>query len=158
MLIFLGGCDRKPLVVSFQNATMAGSDQNTLNVFFADDKKFEDKYFDIWLKSDTENLEITINKSNQLAHEIKVEKSDNWYSLTSLEHISKNQTGQEDYSGYKDAIDITYIIRSAKECKLTFKAVTGDKIKNADETGFMLINAEDVSKEYTQKITPLKNE
>lgn len=152
----LCACDRKPLVVSFQNATMAGSDQNTINIYFADDKKFDEKVYDIWIKSDVDDLSLTVNKSNNPKYQIQMPKADIWYSMTSLELESYGKIAQEDYMMYTDAIDIVYVIQTNQKCKITLKAVTGDKVKNAEETGFLLANAEDVSKEYTQQLTPLK--
>lgn len=153
----LCGCERKPYVVSFQNATMAGSDQNTLNIFFADDKKFDEKVYDIWVKSDTDALGLVINRSNQQPFEITIDKKDTWQSMTSIEFGANQKAGEEDYVGYKDAVDLIYIFQTSKEATLTFKAVTGDKIQNDTKTGYMLVNAEDVSKEFELKLSPLKD-
>lgn len=151
------GCDRKPMTVTFQNATMAGSDQNTVNIFFADDKKFDEKVCDIWIKSDTDDVTLTINKSNQPKFKTYLKKKDMWYSMTTLELESDGKIAQEDYAMYKDAVDLVYVLQTNQKCKVTFKAVTGDKTKNAEETGFLIANAEDVSKEFTLELKPLKN-
>jgi len=150
------GCDRKPLTVTFQNATMAGSDQNTVNVFFADDKKFDNKVYDVWIKCDTDDVSLTINRSNQPKFKTNLKKKDMWYSMTTLELESDGKIAQEDYVTYKDAVDLVYVLQTNQKCKITFKAVTGDKTKNAEETGFLIANAEDVSKEFSLELKPLK--
>ena len=151
-----GACDRKPMTVTFQNATMAGSDQNTINIFFADDKKFDEKVCDIWIKSDTNDVALIINKSNQQKFKTYLKKKDMWHSMTTLELESDGKIAQEDYVMYKDAVDLVYVLQTNQKCNVTFKAVTGDKTKNAEETGFLIANAEDVSKEFVIELKPLK--
>ena len=153
--LFTIGCERMPKVISFQNATLAGSDSNTVKVIITQDKMYQDKCYDIWIKSD-KSLTVKVNYENEQEFNISFEKKDYWYSLTDLEYASKNLKGTEDYKNFKEALNKTIIFKTETECNLTFKGVIGDKVKNAEEKGYVFANAEDVSKEYTQKMTPLK--
>ena len=158
VLFVFVGCQRTPVVATFQNATMAGSDANTVKIIFSDDKHYEDKVYDVWIKSDKDNSVLKMHYENEQTFIVSVEQKDYWYSLTSLEYESKNMAGKEDFESFKQALNKTLIIESEQESTLTFKVIVGDKIKNADETGYLIANAEDVSKEYKQKLTPLKPE
>ena len=155
LMLILVGCGRTPLAVTFQNATMAGSDSNTIKVLFSKEKFYDDKVYDIWIKSNKDNSNLILHYENQENLEINLEKKDFWYSLTNLKYEYLNKAGSEDFISFENALNLTLIIESENECELTLKSVIGDKIQNADKTGFLISNTEDISKEYTQKITPL---
>ena len=155
LVFVLVGCERAPKVISFQNATMAGSDSNTVKIFIAKDKLYESKSYDIWVKSD-KPITLTLNYENQESFIVNFEKEDYWYSLTNLEFESKNLKNQENYKSFKEALNQTLILKTNEECNITFKGVVGDKCENAEKTGFIFANAEDVSVEYMQKLIPQK--
>ena len=154
--LILVGCERCPYIVSFQNATMAGSDKNTIKVMFAKDDIYIDKAYDLMLQCDKENVTLNVHFENQPAFDINIKEKDYWYSLGNLYYSAKNLAEQEDFTNLKDAVNLTIIFESKIECNIKLKAVVGDKVENAEKTGYLLSNAQQVSKEYTQKITAIK--
>ncbi len=156
--IFLFACQNTPQIASFKLGTMAGSSNNTFTVSFQDDKRYEKKYYDILVKSNKENLKITFQEElKEDEYEIVFEESERWYSLTTFLVNAKNNPDTEDFISFKDAISETYIVKSNEDAKLKFKVVSGDKFKNYKDTGYLLANQENVSKEFELKVKANEN-
>ncbi len=149
---FFSSCVGVPIVAFLKDATAAGSDQHTVNISFVEDKEFEEKFYDILIKSDKSNLEI--NYHNEFEDEITLNLGDEdlWHSLTTLECNAKQQIDCEDFTAYKERVNKTLIFNSEEKCQIFLKVVSGDKVPNASEKGFILVNQVDVSKVFKKEI------
>lgn len=153
LTLMFSACNQEgnALSVSFSNATGAGSTDMVLAVLYEEEKDYKEKYTDLYVKSDTENLTIKIKKELSDFVSIKLENKDTYYSLTKL--ISNAKIENIAYTKYKDALSVNYIINCEQDCNLTFKAVVGTKAEN----GLSLLDVIDASKEFTLAVKKHKN-
>ena len=145
LCLVLNGCKSEdpPINVSFKNQTIMGGKTHTLTVVYAEDKRIRDKYTDILVKSDQENLTLNFAKELDSSKTINIENSGQWYSLTKLYDPSFSLTT------FAKAQTTTYVFTSNKEAKLKFKVIGGDL--NESENFQTLTNIFTVSKEFDMK-------
>ncbi|MGI5842055.1 MAG: hypothetical protein ACOX6H_02015 [Christensenellales bacterium] len=142
----LFACAKEPIVAFFTDGTSAGSDNYTVNVDFADDKRFEKKFVDILLSSDTDNLQIVFKREFDEDTTLVLPEKDKWYSLTEL--LGKqNADNEEGFKPFNDKSDMTLVIQSDQDAFLKMKAVAGDVQENSQAQD-ILINQVDISKEF----------
>ena len=150
--VVLVGCQKQTVIATFKEITSDGSNKATISLTFLDDKRYEEKYYDILIKSSEEDVNLGVTPEFKDKKEIKIEKGDYWYSLTTLFDKAVNKEESEQFSTFKEAVNQTYIINSDKETTLSFKVVSGDIFKNSKETGYLLANQEDVSKVFKLEV------
>ena len=127
-------------------------DKGVFRVGFADEEVLKEKYVDIWIKSDTNAL-IKINEEFSDPFEFEVIK-DEWYSLTTEIDRAMGKENEEDFFLYKEAVLRTFTLVSDSELVITVKAVVGDREQNFLQSGWLLTNRKDVSREVSLKIRP----
>lgn len=139
LTLFLGGCseDAQPLCATIKNQTLLFSPQTALTVVYAEDKRVRDKFTDIWVKSDIDNLTFSFAKELALPHKIVLENKCQWYSLSVLIGVSPVSFSRVETT--------TYVLTSNQIANLTFKVVGGDLTDSPVST--ILVNTFDVSKE-----------
>ena len=148
-MCFLLGCGSEtPINVTFKDGTQTGSENYVITAVYLEDKGIRDKFTDILVKSDTENLEFTLTKELGDVYKINIENANEWYSVTEL--VSQDQT--KNFAKFSQAEATTYIINSEKEANLQFKAVGGDYVYNRKISAGELANTFDVSKVFDLKI------
>src|SRR5690554_354863 len=113
-------CRRDPILAYFADGTSAGSDNYTINVDFVDDTRYEDSYVDILLKSSIDDLKLKFKKEFDENLNMTIAKKEKWYSLTELIIASGSQ---EEYETIKEVVDLTLVMKSEQDAKLTLKAV-----------------------------------
>ena len=131
-----------PLNVTFKNATLLGSENYTLTIVYAEDKRIREYSTDVLIKTD-KPTSLKITKELGDTWNINLENVDAWQSLTSL--IDENL----DFATFATVETTTYIINSSMPCTLTFKVVGGD----LNESKTALENTFDVSKEFELEIS-----
>lgn len=149
------GCERRIIAATFKESTTSGSSNNTFSIIFQDDKRFDKKYYDILLKPSRDDITINIKEEYKEDMRLSLGDKDKWQSLTTLIVNENKLPDTEDFMKFKDAVDKTFIITTSKSANLTFKIVVGDKFKNSLETGYLLANQEDISKDFKLKLKPL---
>lgn len=132
--------------VTMGDVTSPGSTDITLSVIYQTEKDYEEKYTDIMVKSNIDNLTIKIKHELEDFVSITLEHKNVYYSLATL--ISNTKIQQPQFVKYTDALSKNYIINSNTDCKLTFKAVVGD----VSEKGLLLLSKVDASKEFTLNV------
>ncbi len=148
--IFLFGCENsnKIYVASFSEITAAGSTDYGVKISFADDKRVEEKYYDVQLMSDENDVGMTIFLEGDEKFSATISERGRWQSLTSLKVNAAGLEGRETFSQLKDAINQNYIFSVNKKCKLIFRVVAGEMVKNSNGVGQVLANTNAVSKDF----------
>lgn len=150
--LFLCACQkptRIPLSVTFVDISGAMSTDHTISIKFSEEKDFEKKYVDILVKSNTDNVELTIfqefsQDSNKVT--LSLNKSTGYVSLDEYKLFNLKNEQTDSMVGYGDALATTLVINSNKDATLTFLAIIGDKQDGKfKKTG-------EVSKEYTLNV------
>ncbi|MDD3862511.1 MAG: hypothetical protein PHV79_01475 [Clostridia bacterium] len=134
--------DYYPVNVFFKDGTLPNSDKSSITAIYLEDKRIREKYTDILISSNIDNLEFSIAKENDKYIDIKIAEKEIWYSLTEL---LKDKIDIE-YTTFAKAQTTTYVIKSETPTVLQFKAVGGNY--NNDE----LENIFTVSKTFELKI------
>ena len=135
---------------NFTNITMAGSDKHTLKIIYEKDKRVDEKYVDIQVKSN-KLATVKFNKENEEIINLTFDDT-NFNSLTTLIVQAKGMETYEDFKKYKETQSKTLIFSGNEEVLLTFKVVVGDKTENATNTGYILTNSKEISKEFNLKL------
>ncbi len=135
-------------LATFSNITSAGSENYTFRLNFQNDSRYEEKYFDVQIMSDQENIEITYNIEGENKLTSTITEKNVWNSLTSLKSDAMGLLGHEEFDQLKDAVSQIYIFNVSKSCKLTFRVVVGQLAENEQQTGFVLLNTEPVSDDF----------
>ena len=149
--IALAGCESGNMLrtVSFYEITGAGSEKYTVKVVYAQDKRVDDKYYDLQIKA-SGDLTILLGKENDEKKTISLNKE--WQSLTSL--LAKEE-GSETFVKGKDAVCDVYIFTSKQTGTVTFRAVVGGVEENASKKGQIITSPEVCSNEFSVEIKTL---
>ena len=144
------GCENatKISLASFSNMTSAGSENYTVKISFQSDTRFQEKYYDVQIMSDTEDVELVFWKEGEDKLTSTLTEKNVWNSLTSLKVSAAGLEGQEDFSQLKDAVNEIYIFNVNKPCKLIFRVVAGQISENSDKTGLIIANTEPISNDF----------
>ena len=130
--VLLSGCERNAISVTFGDGTAAGSTDHVIMVRYQEEKDYEKLGTDVFVKSNVDNLKITIQKELYDKIEVTLPEKDK----------------QSIYTVYKEALNINLIINSDQDAILTFKAIVGE----LQEGNTLLIKTKIVSQEYQQKV------
>ena len=145
-VMLLSGCERNAISVTFGDGTAAGSTDHVIMVGYQEEKDYEKLGTDVFVKSNVDNLKITIQKELYDKIEVTLPEKDTYYSLTKLFANAKSK--QPIYTVYKEALNINLIINSDQDAILTFKAIVGE----LQEGNTLLLKTKIVSQEYQQKV------
>ncbi len=151
-IVFVG-CQENSILqcASFSEVTSSGSDDYAVRVNFYNDKRIEDKYVDIQIKSN-KVADVTFWEDNGEKLVISFDDYDEWRSLTSLVYFAKVQEGEEKFEKFKDAPAKTFMFNFDGDIELTFRAVVGETEENSEQTGEILVGSQPISKQFTLKI------
>lgn len=149
----IGGCESVGQIraASISEVTAAGSNDYAVRFVFNDDKRIEEKYYDIQLMSNTDNLSIIFHREGEDKISVDIKESNRWLSMTTLKLSSASMTGSEKFNQLKNAVDETYIFNFNKPCKITFRVVAGDAVDASSGSGQILANSEPISKDFILK-------
>ena len=152
LCIAVAGCESENMLrtVSFTNVTGAGSDKHTVKVVFAQDKRVDEKYYDLQIKA-SGDLTISIGREMEERRVISLNKE--WQSLTTLLVSEKDS---ETFVKGKDAVTLTYIFTSKQVGSVVFRAVVGGVEKNASGKGQIITSPEVCSNEFVVDIRQLE--
>ncbi len=155
-LIFLSGCedDNVIRVATISEITMAGSSDYGVKVRYQDDKRVEDKYYDIQIMTDVDDVGLTIWKERNEKFTIRISERNRWNSLTTIKARAAGLEGKENFEKLKDAVDESYMFNVDKRVKIFLRVVAGESVDNSQKTGKILANTEQVSKLFTLKCEP----
>lgn len=145
------GCSREPIVAFFKDGTSAGSDNYTINVSFVEDTKFEEKFIDILIKSNIDNLVMSFKREFDEDIQITISEKDEWNSLTYLINQANDEENQESYLAFSEKRNMTLVIKSEQDAIITLKAVCGDEFENSLGE-VILVNQVDISKLFSQDL------
>ena len=140
---------RTPLTVTFIDVSGAMSTDHTINIKFSEEKDYEKKYIDILVKSDTDDVELTLFQefaSDDKKVKLKLNKETGYVSLDEYKLFNMEKEQTDSMVGYGEALSTNLVVNSNKDATLTFLAIIGDK-QNGEfkKTG-------EVSKEYTLNV------
>ena len=140
---------RAPLTITFYDVSSAMSTDHTIKIQFAEEKDYEDYYVDILLKSDTNDVELTIFKELSDKNDkttIKIDNANKYISLDEYKIFNLESEQTDSMVGYADVLQTTIVINASKDATLTLLAVVGEK----DGENFNQIAK--VSNEYVLKV------
>lgn len=148
------GCENSTALrtASFSDISISGSDNYGVAVKFAEDKRLEDKYVDVQVKSNKAIGNIYIWEDNGEKYKFSFAEADSWNSITSIFVNGKGKPNTEKFVKYSNALSKRYLLSSGEEVDLVFRVVVGDVTKNAQETGEVLVGSEQISDEFTLKV------
>lgn len=151
LVTLLTACARMPISAYFKDATVGESPSNTINLNFADDSNYEDKHYDILIKSNTPNYEVYFNEEFEEPVKIFIKDKDEWYSLTELLHQA-GKVEKVDFIPFKERVSKNLIFETQKEGTITLKVVVGDKIEREDGNGYVLANQKAISTKFSKHL------
>ena len=152
MCLMISGCQvssRQPLTVTFIDVSGAMSTDHTISIKFSEEKDYQNYYVDILVKSDTDDVELTIYQEFAKDDEkvkLNLNKQIGYISLDEYKLFNLENEQTDSMVGYADVLSTTLVINSNKDATLTFLAIIGEK-KDGE---FNKIG--EVSKEYTLKV------
>ncbi len=148
----LAGCENGNMLrtVSFSDVTSAGSDKYTVKAVFAQDKRVDDKYYDLQIKA---SGDLTISIGEEMQERKVVSLRSEWQSLTTLLLDEKDR---EMFVKGEDAVMKTYIFSSKQTGAVTFRAVVGGVEENASGKGQIITSPEVCSNEFSVEIKNLE--
>lgn len=150
LCLIFAGCEtnNQLRVASISNITAAGSEDFAIRINYQEDKRLENKEFDVQVRCDTSDVKLTFWKENEQKVTSNIAVKERWISLTSLKSDSAGLSGNETFKKLKDAVDESYIFNVSKSCKLIFRVVAGEATENSAKTGQILANFEAVSDDF----------
>lgn len=144
--VVLCGCTpNRPMNVSFKNQTLPFSKNYTLTTVYAEDKRLREKWTDILVMANTDNLELKFTKELGEEFDVVLGNKWQWQSLTKL-------FGADNFATFARAETTTYIINAQQPAKIWFKAVGGDLVHHLNDGTKSLTNLQDVSKPFLVEI------
>ena len=149
---FLISCEkatRTPLTVTFIDVSGAMSEDHTIAIKFSEEKQYEDYYIDILVKTDTDDVTLTLFQEFAQDDDkvnIHLNKEDGYISLDEFKIFNLEKEQTDSMVGYGDVLAPTLVVNSNREATLTFLAIIGEKKDNKFE------KVGEVSKEYTLKV------
>lgn len=148
-LIFIfSACARETIVAFIKDGTSAGSDNYTINVSFVEDSEFDEKFIDVLVKSDTDDLTMTFKREFDEDIILYIENKDEWYSLTNLINNANSNEAPENYMAFSEKNNMTLVMKSEQDAVIKLKVVCGDEMENTQEE-HLLVNQVDVSNEFS---------
>ena len=150
--VFLISCEkatRTPLTVTFIDVSGAMSADHTISIKFSEEKQYEDYYIDILVKTDTDDVTLTLFQEFSQDEDkvnIHLNKEDGYISLDEFKIFNLEKEQTDSMVGYADVLSTTLVVNSNKESTLTFLAIIGEKKDGKFE------KVGEVSKEFTLKV------
>jgi len=151
VLVFYG-CEKQlrvPYTVTFIDVSSALSTDHTISIKFSEEKDFEEKYIDILIKSDTDDVELVLFQEFAKEEDkikLNLNKNLGFVSLDEYKLFNLEQQQTDSMVGYADVLSTTIVLNSNKDAKITMLAVLGDK----EENKFKKIG--EISKEYVLEV------
>ncbi len=148
--LLLTGCENANQInaASFSEITAAGSEDYAMTVKFMEDKRVEDKYFDIQLMTDVDDVQLVFWQEGEAKITTTISQKGRWRSLTTLKVNSAGLEDTESFLKLKEAVDQSYMFNVNKPVKLIFRVVAGEAAPNSAGKGQILANTEPVSKDF----------
>ena len=125
------------------------STDHTINIKFSEEKDYNNYYVDILVKSDTDDVELTLFQefaSNEDKIKINLSKQTGYVSLDEYKLFKLEYEQTDSMVGYADVLATTLVVNSNKDAKLTFLAIIGEKQDGS------FIKVGEVSKEYALEV------
>ena len=153
MSLFIVACENATFVktATITEITSVGSKNYGVKIAFANDKRFDEKCVDVQVKFNKIG-NITFWEENQNKLVFEIDEIDEWYSLTNLIVKAKELEGTEDFEKHNEAKTRTYLFNYDGRLNINIRVVAGDKERNSDETGYVLIGSEPISDQFTLKL------
>lgn len=135
-----GDAAKTPLNVVIKDQSYLYSDMSSITVVYAEDKRLRDKFTDVYVMADQENLSFKLAKELGEFWDIEILEPNKWLSLSSL----------VDYrfvpAKFSKVETTTFVLTSQTPCSLKFKVVGGDLEYNCKNGTSKVVNTFDVSK------------
>ncbi len=148
------GCESSTALhtASFTDISISGSKNYGVAVKFAEDKRLEEKYIDVQVKSDRKINDVTIWQDGGEKYTFNFEEPDTWKSITTILVNGKNEPDTEVFEKYTEATSRRYLFSGKEEFTLVFRVVAGESIDNNLGKGKVLVGSEAISDEFTLDI------
>ena len=149
--LVMAGCEDENTirVAAISEVTSAGSKDYGVRIAFQQDRRVEEKSYDVQIMSDSSDVELTIFLEGDKKFSAHIDEKNRWNSLTSMRVTAAGLEGTEKFEKLKDAVDQTYVLSVNKKCKLIFRVVAGEAIDTTSGKGQVLANTENVSNELS---------
>ena len=153
-LCFLcAGCESQTSInaAHIMDITSAKSTEYGIKVVVDEDKRLEEKYIEIQVKSSNENQELTLGQELGGTYTINIPKSDFWYNLSALISKTNGVSAKAEYTPFKEYGSKVFMFTSKNDVNLVFRVVAGDE-KEAENGEKVLVLSEPISSEVTLEV------
>ena len=148
--LILSACDdlsRNPLTVTFIDVSGAMSTDHTIKIQFAEEDDYKDYYIDILVKSDTDDVKLTLfQEFAKDDDKVNLNVGSEYISLDEYKLFNMEKEQTDSMVGYGDVLSTTLVVNSNKDATLTFLGIIGEK-KDGE---FSKVG--EVSREYTLNV------
>lgn len=140
------------MAASFSDISISGADSYGIAVKFSEDKRIEDKYYDIQVRANKPIAEMQMWEDGGKKYKVSFDEKDEWQSLTTMFALGEGKPGTEKFIQMKEALGRRIMFSSTEKVNLTFRVVVGESVDNRDKTGKVIVSTEPISSEFTLKI------
>lgn len=139
-------------VAHISDNTGALSTDYSIKVVLDTDKRVEERFVDLQIKSSEAEQFLSIGQENAEKVSVFIPKKDYWYNLTYLISQANGLDGENSYQTYDDFGNKVFNFNSKNDVELTFRVVAGKIKENADTGENILVLSEDISDEFSLKV------
>lgn len=153
------GCENgtQMRIAHISEITSALSTDYAVRVLLDNDKRMEDKYVDIQIKSSKEDQILTFGEEMEESFRICLVKKDYWYNLNYLIDKSNGIANQGKYKRYEDFGNKVYLFSAQNDVDLTFRVVAGQLKTNNETKKEILVLSEEISDEIVVHVNAHKD-
>ncbi len=158
--VTLFGCENSTALrtASFTDISISASKNYGVGVKFSEDKRLQEKYVDVQVKSDKVIDKMYIWEDNGEKYSLSFNVKDSWKSITTILVEGEEKAGTEQFEKYSEALSRRYLFSSSTPVNLTFRVVVGDVEDNSKGTGKVFVGSEPISDEFTLKVDAKEND
>ncbi len=153
------GCDTETAVKAGHISEITGalSTDYAIKVVLDDDKRVNEKFVDLQIKSSKAEQLLSFGEENCDAYAIFLPKEDYWYNLTYLITQTNGLADAENYQSYDDFGTKVFNFKANNDVDLTFRVVVGQTKTNEETQEEILVLSEPISDEVSVKVKKQKD-
>lgn len=157
--VLMVGCENSTEIqgATITDISVSGADNYGIRVSFLTDKRLENKYVDVQVKTDKAVTGMEIWEDGGTKYTINLTEVDQWQSITTIFVEAQSKPGTEQFQKFSEAISKRYLFSSKSQVNLLFRVVVGDVADNDTGKGKVLANSEPISDIFKLKVEGKNN-
>lgn len=148
------GCENgtQMRIAHISEITSALSTDHAVRVVLDNDKRMEDKYVDVQIKSNKKDQILTFGEEMEESFRICLAKKDYWYNLNYLISKTNGASHEAGYKKYEDFGNKVYLFSAQNDVDITFRVVVGQIKTNQETKEEILVLSEEISDKVVVKV------